>query len=95
MNVMKAVYFSILLFLCFSCKPKDKSEESPEVNHATPGINYVVTHVYPHDTTSYIGGNDKMGGFMSITPYHQFGDGDLPNNLANISRAAIPHLSRR
>lgn len=23
-----------------------------------------------------------MGGYMSITPYHQFGDGTPPNNLA-------------
>lgn len=26
--------------------------------------------------------DDEMGGYMSITPYHQFGDGTPPNNLA-------------
>jgi hypothetical protein len=26
--------------------------------------------------------DDEMGGFMSITSYHQFGGGDMPNNLA-------------
>lgn len=26
--------------------------------------------------------DDEMGGYMSITPYHQFGNGTPPNNLA-------------
>ncbi|RYE56273.1 MAG: hypothetical protein EOP48_08380 [Sphingobacteriales bacterium] len=26
--------------------------------------------------------DDELGGYISITPYHQFGGGDMPNNLA-------------
>ncbi|WP_276371918.1 hypothetical protein [Chryseolinea sp. H1M3-3] len=26
--------------------------------------------------------DDEKGGYMSVTPYYQFGDGDMPNNLA-------------
>jgi glutamine cyclotransferase len=59
MNEMKALYFPILLFLCFSCKTKDEpgdSTENSEAKNATPVINYVVTNVSPHDTTSFTEG---------------------------------------
>ena len=45
--------------MCFSCKTKDRSEDSTEgseTKNATPAINYVVINVYPHDTTSFTEG---------------------------------------
>lgn len=56
---MKALYFFILLFTCVSCKTKDRPDESiesSEAKNATPVINYVVSNVYPHDTTSFTEG---------------------------------------
>lgn len=56
---MKSLYFLILLLFCFSCKTKDKAEESTEISgarNATPVINYVVRNSYPHDTTSFTEG---------------------------------------
>src|SRR5687768_18559738 len=57
---MKAIFFSFLLFLCFSCKTKDSQGENNEsvgdTKAAIPVINYVVTNRYPHDTTSFTEG---------------------------------------
>lgn len=59
-NEMKAIFFPFLLFVCFSCKTKDRqgedSESCSDTNAATPVINYVVTNVYPHDTASFTEG---------------------------------------
>jgi glutamine cyclotransferase len=57
---MRALLFSFLLFVCFSCKSKEDQSEGKEnaTNDrlSTPGINYIVTNVYPHDTTSFTEG---------------------------------------
>src|SRR5690349_2056699 len=75
---MKAHYLSILLFICFSCKAKNKSEQSSErseVKNATSAINYVVTSVYPHDTTAFTEGLFVHEGKL----YESTGSpGDLP-----------------
>lgn len=56
---MKPIFFPLLLFLWFSCKPKNKPDESNqtgETKNATPVINYAVTNIYPHDTTAFTEG---------------------------------------
>src|SRR5688572_21867163 len=57
---MRAIFPLILLFVFISCKTKDKSGESieidSEVKTTTPVINYAVLKVYPHDTTSFTEG---------------------------------------
>lgn len=57
---MKAILLSGLLFVYLSCKTKDKPNESNEsgggVDKTASTINYAVTAIYPHDTTSFTEG---------------------------------------